>query len=166
MANATAQLNTYRQSPRKVRLLADLVRGKKVNQAIDTLKFANKRAAQPMVKLIESALANAKTLGLNADHLVVDKITVDGGQILYRSLPMARGRAFRMRKRTSHVFVSLSERSDVTGAAAKIESKPKKTKAPVKGEASEMPVVHAAKDVKAETKSSHVKAPAKRGKNK
>ena len=50
---------------------------------------------------------------MNTDQLVVEKITVDGGQVLYRRLPMSRGRAFRMRKRTSHVLVSLSERSDV-----------------------------------------------------
>lgn len=166
MANATAQLHTYRQSPRKVRLLADLVRGKQVGQALSTLKFANKRATGPIIKLIESAIANAKVQGMNADQLVVEKITVDAGQILYRRLPMSRGRAFRMRKRTSHVLVSLSERSDVKGEKVVIESKSKKAKSPAKGEVTEMEVKHAAKDVVAETKTSHVKAPVKRTKNK
>lgn len=166
MERATAQLNTYRQSPRKVRLLAGLVRGKKVSQALTALQFANKRAANPISTLIESAVANAKVKGMNIDALIVEKITVDGGQILYRRLPMSRGRAFRMRKRTSHVLVSLSEGSNVTGAAVKTESKAKKAKTPVKGEVKEMPVKHAAKDVAAETKTSHVKAPAKRTKNK
>ncbi|HLP44195.1 MAG TPA: 50S ribosomal protein L22 [Candidatus Nanoarchaeia archaeon] len=166
MNTATAKLNTYRQSPRKVRLLADLVRGKKVNQALTTLKFANKRASAEIIKLIESAVANAKSQGLNTDALVVEKITVDGGQILYRRLPMSRGRAFRMRKRTSHVFVSLMEKDGVKGAEAKIESKPKKAKAPVKGDVEAKEVKHAARDVAAETKTSHIKAPAKRTKNK
>lgn len=166
MNTATAKLNTYRQSPRKVRLLADLVRGKKVNQALTTLKFANKRASAEIIKLIESAVANAKSQGLNTDALVVEKITVDGGQILYRKLPMSRGRAFRMRKRTSHVLVSLMEKDGVKGAEATIESKPKKAKAPVKGDVEAKEVKHAAKDVAAETKTSHIKAPAKRTKNK
>ncbi len=109
MKSATAQLNTYRQSPRKVRIVADLVRGKRVAQAITTLKFANKRATGPIIKLIESAVANAKSLGLNADSLVVDKITVNAGQTLKRSMPMSRGRAFQIQKRTSHVMVSVAE---------------------------------------------------------
>ncbi len=88
MEAATAQLNTYRQSPRKVRLLADLVRGKSASQALSTLKFANKRATNPLATLIESAIANAKNRGLNVDSLVVDKITVNAGAILYRRLPM------------------------------------------------------------------------------
>ena len=167
MANATAQLHTYRQSPRKVRLLADLVRGKGVNQALSVLKFANKRATGPIIKLIESAVANAKVQGMNTDQLVVEKITVDGGQVLYRRLPMSRGRAFRMRKRTSHVLVSLSERSDVKAEKVVIGSKPKRVaKSPAKGEVAEMEVKHAEKDVAAETKTSHVKAAAKRTKNK
>ncbi len=168
MANATAQLHTYRQSPRKVRLLADLVRGKQVNQALSTLKFANKRATGPIIKLIESAVANAKVQGMNTDQLVVEKITVDGGQTLYRRLPMSRGRAFRMRKRTSHVLVSLSERSDVKGANP-VPQKSRaagKAKSPAKGEVAQMEVKHSAKDVAVETKTSHVKAPTKRTKNK
>lgn len=135
METVTAKLNTYRQSPRKVRLLADLVRGKKADQAISTLKFAGKRAAGPMVKLIESAVANAKNKGLNTESLVVDRITVDGGAILYRSMPMSRGRAFRIRKRTSNVFVSLVEKADKPAevkAEKKTATKPKKAKTSAK----------------------------------
>lgn len=109
MQNATAKLNTYRQSPRKVRLLADLVRGKKVSQALTTLRFATKRGAKPVITLIESAVANAKTLGLNTDNLVISEITVNGGQTLKRSNSVSRGRAFRINKRTSHVHVTLKE---------------------------------------------------------
>ncbi len=166
MNSATAQLNTYRQSPRKVRLLADLVRGKKVSQALTTLKFANKRATGPVIKLIESAVANAKNMGMNTDALIVDQITVNAGQILYRSLPMSRGRAFKMRKRTSHIHVSLSEKDGVKGADVKMESKPKKSKSPAKGAVEAMPVKHAAKDVAGETKTSHIAPKAKRTKNK
>lgn len=125
MKSATAQLNTYRQSPRKVRLIADLVRGKQVAQALTTLRFANKRAAGPIIKLIESAAANAKNLGLNPDSLVVSAIAVNAGQVLKRSMPMSRGRAFGIHKRTSRVLVSVSE------ADVKAE-KPKKTVKPAK----------------------------------
>ncbi len=111
MNTATAQLNNYRQSPRKVRLVADLVRGKKVEQAISALQFADKKAALPIEKLLRSALSNAKNLNLETENLVVKSVTVNSGKILYRSLPMARGRAFRMRKRTSKVVVVLGEKA-------------------------------------------------------
>lgn len=110
MTTAKAELNNYRQAPRKVRLIAGLVRGKRVPAAVAALQFAGKKAAAPIQKLIQSAVANAKAGGMNADELVVSKITVDGGAILYRSLPMAHGRAFRMRKRTSKVLVELTEK--------------------------------------------------------
>lgn len=110
MNTATAQLNNYRQSPRKVRLVADLIRGKKVEQAISALQFADKKAAIPFEKLLRSALSNAKNLNLDAENLVVHSVTVNAGKILYRSLPMARGRAFPMRKRTSKVVVVLGEK--------------------------------------------------------
>lgn len=112
MESSIAHLNTYRQSPRKVRLLADLVRGQKVSLAVTTLRFASKRASMPIIKLIESAVANAKNKGLNTDLLIVDKITVNAGEILHRSMPMSRGRAFRIKKRTSRVSVSLVEKAE------------------------------------------------------
>lgn len=125
MEFATAQLNTYRQAPRKVRLLADLVRGKTTAQALSALKFADKRAKGPLATLIESAIANAKNKGMNADALIVDRVTVDGGATLYRRLPMSRGRAFTKRKRTSHIFVSVSEKAPIE----KTEKTVKKAKA-------------------------------------
>jgi large subunit ribosomal protein L22 len=129
MEFATAQLNTYRQAPRKVRLLADLVRGKTTAQAILALKFADKRAAGPVLTLLESAIANAKNKGMNADALIVDRVTVNGGATLYRRLPMSRGRAFTKRKRTSHIFVSVSEKGSVAKADA-VEKADKEPKAP------------------------------------
>lgn len=112
MTTATAQLNNYRQSPRKVRVVAGLARGKSVPNAIIALEFAGKKAALPIRKLIESAVANAKNGGMDVDKLVVSKITVDAGATLFRSLPMSRGRAFRMKKRTCAVFVELAEKAD------------------------------------------------------
>ena len=110
MAQAKAQLNNYRQSPRKVRLMADLVRGKKIDDAITTLSFIPKRAALPIEKLLSSALANAKNLSMSADDLIVKEIKVDAGSTLYRSQPRSyKGGVSTVRKRTSHVSVVLSE---------------------------------------------------------
>jgi large subunit ribosomal protein L22 len=131
MQTASAQLNTYRQAPRKVRLLADLVRGKRVDVALATLRFANKRATGPIIKLLESAIANAKNMGLNTETLVVSTIAVNGGNILYRRLPMSRGRAFTKRKRTSHITVSVSApvANGEKAAEVKAEVAPKTKKA-------------------------------------
>lgn len=108
MAEAKAQLTNYRQSPRKVRVVANLVRGKSVGEAFDLLTFVPKRAGLPLKKLLSSAVDNAKNLSLNG-NLIVKEIKVDSGKILYRRLPMAHGRAFPMRKRTSKVSITVSE---------------------------------------------------------
>ncbi len=111
MAEAKATLSNYRQSPRKVRVVADLVRGKSAEDAVITLSFVPKRSSGPIQKLINSAIANAKNLSIPVENLVVKEISVDGGKILYRRLPMSRGRAFTIRKRTSHVTLTLAERA-------------------------------------------------------
>jgi len=105
---AKATLRMYRQSPRKVRLIADTIRGKKIADALTILRFADKRAAGPVEKLVKSALANAKDNGIKEEGLVVSKITVDGGRILYRRRARARGSAAPIRKRTSHIQVELT----------------------------------------------------------
>jgi large subunit ribosomal protein L22 len=105
-----AVLKNYRQSPRKVRLLADLVRGKKVAQALEALSFMNKRAAEPVMKLINSAVANAKHEGVDAKNLFVKSITVDKGMVLKRIMPRARGSAARILKRSSHIAVELGSK--------------------------------------------------------
>lgn len=110
MAEARASLSNYRQSPRKVRVVADLVRGKKVEDALVTLSFTTKRGAGPLGKLLSSALANAKNLSLPVEKLVVKSITVDGGAILYRRRPRSRGMANPIRKRTSHINIVLAEK--------------------------------------------------------
>mgnify|MGYP003393051443 CR=1 FL=1 len=117
MERATAELNNHRQSPRKVRLLAGLVRGKSVESAINTLMFAEKKAAAPIKKLIESALSSAKNRGMDPKNLIVKEITVNAGATLMRRRPMSRGRAFAIKKRVSNVFVALE-----TGPAPKVKA--------------------------------------------
>jgi large subunit ribosomal protein L22 len=110
MSQAKAQLSNYRQSPRKVRLVADMVRGKKVSDALDILEFAPKRAAGPVKKLLSSAISNAKNLSLPTETLVVKKIEVGAGPTLYRRRPVSRGAAHPIRKRTSHVSITLESK--------------------------------------------------------
>ncbi len=105
-----AILKNYRQSPRKVRLVADVVRGKKVVDAIATLRFVDKRVAGPFAKVIESALANAVQTGKNPERLFIKKVAVDKGTVLKRSMPRARGTASRINKRNSHISVELGEK--------------------------------------------------------
>ena len=102
-----AVLKNYRQSPRKVRLLADLVRGKKVKDALNTLSFVEKRAAEPFAKVIRSAAANAAQTGANPDNLKITKVAVDKGIVYKRMMPRARGSASRINKRNSHITVEL-----------------------------------------------------------
>ena len=118
----TAKLNNYRQSPRKVRLVANLVKGKKVDDALDILNFAGKRASLPLKRLIESAISNAKNnFNLDKESLFVKEFRVDGGAILYRRMPRARGTAYPIRKRTSHVSVLLESKQvkDVKSSKSK-----------------------------------------------
>ena len=106
-----AILKNYRQSPRKVRLLADVVRGKKVSEALAVLKFVDKRAAGPFAKVIASAVANAVATGKSAENLIIKKVSVDKGTVLKRSMPRARGSASKINKRNSHIAVELSEKN-------------------------------------------------------
>lgn len=109
MQEAKAQLKSYRQSPRKVRLVAKSIRGKKVSEVLANLSFTAKRAADPLHKLISSAVANAKEKSMPVENLVIKELKVDEGSILYRRRPRSRGMANPIRKRTSHVSVTLSE---------------------------------------------------------
>jgi len=105
-----ATLKNYRQSPRKVRLVTDLIKGKTLAEAVTLLKFNIKRASDPIAKLISSAAANAQKQGENPNELIVKNITVDEGITMHRSMPRARGSAFRIRKRSSHVTVTLDKK--------------------------------------------------------
>ncbi|MFA5934719.1 MAG: 50S ribosomal protein L22 [Candidatus Paceibacterota bacterium] len=102
----TAKLNDYRQSPRKVRLVATLIKGKKVEEAKNSLSFLIKRAAKPLSDLLDSAIANAEhNFNITADKLFVKEFRVDEGVVLKRRMPRARGMAYPIKKRTSHVFI-------------------------------------------------------------
>lgn len=107
----TASLKNYRQSPRKVRLVANLIKGKKVTDAINMLEVVTKRSAGPLSTLINSAVANAKNnFNIEKDNLFIKEMRVDGGVVMKRSMPRARGSAFPIKKRTSHVMVVLDNK--------------------------------------------------------
>ncbi|KKT44755.1 MAG: ribosomal protein L22 [Parcubacteria group bacterium GW2011_GWA2_44_15] len=107
----TAKLNTYRQSPRKVRLVSDLVKGRSVTDALRFLLVTTKVAALPLRKLIVSAVKNAKSkFDIDEKSLYIKDFRVDAGATLKRSMPRARGSAFPILKRTCHVTLFLEER--------------------------------------------------------
>ena len=102
-----------RTSPTKLRLVADLIRKKPVNDARVILQFTNKRAALTLQKVLDSAIANAENNEeLDAENLVVHKVFVDGGPTMKRFTPRARGRASSILKRTSHVTVVVKPREE------------------------------------------------------
>lgn len=114
-------LKNYRQSPRKVRLVADAVRGKNVAIALRDLAFITKRATDPLAKLIKSAVANAKNnSNVSEENLFIKEIQVNKGIVMKRIMPRARGSAARINKRTSHVSVTLEEKAP---KAAKVKAK-------------------------------------------
>lgn len=106
----TAKARYVRVSPRKARLVTDLVRGKKVGEALNVLAFTQKAFAKTLTKLINSAVANVQqNKQMDVDTLMVKRISVDGGPTLKRFMPRAQGRATMIRKRTSHITVVLDE---------------------------------------------------------
>jgi large subunit ribosomal protein L22 len=95
-------------TPMKARRVVNLVRGKSVDEALAILKFAPQAASEPVAKVVASAAANAQNnLGLNPNTLVIAKAYVDEGTTLKRFQPRAQGRAFRIRKRTSHITIEV-----------------------------------------------------------
>lgn len=109
---ATASLRSLRVAPQKVRLVADLIRGKQVEEALNILLFTEKRSAKSLEKLLRSAVANADQRGgVDVDSLYVGAVFVDGGPTMKRYRPRAMGRAGPILKRTSHVTIGLEERS-------------------------------------------------------
>ncbi len=108
-----ATLSNYRQSPRKVRSVANVVKGKKVSEALSALSFMPKRAAAPIQKLILSAVSNAG--GSDRNSLFIKELRVDGGVVMKRSMPRAFGRASTIHKRTSHVSVLLDDVKNMKG---------------------------------------------------
>lgn len=124
-----AKAKFIRMSPRKVRLVAGIVRGMEARKALDQLQFANKLAAKPIIKLINSAIANAvNNFELDKSNLFVKEITIDEGPTLKRWMPKARGRATPIRKKTSHINLLLAELVESGKKAAKAQ----KIEAPIK----------------------------------
>ncbi len=109
MKTAQATLKNFRQAPRKMRMVVNAVRGKKVSDVLVNLDFIAKKGSLPVKNLILSALANAKNLDIPTENLIIKTIKVDGGAIMYRRRPASRGSAHPIRKRTSSVFVELGE---------------------------------------------------------
>ena len=147
-----AKLKTYRQSARKVRLLAREISGKPVDQARADLNVASKRVAPVLLKLLASAEANAKDRKVDSEGLYIKSIWVDEGPTMFRMMPRAHGRAFVIRKRTCHINMVLAPRevSEGTKPEDTVESKEGsatedsgKKKAPAKGKISNKKAVSA-----------------------
>ena len=115
---AVARLRNYPTSPRKMRLLADIVRGVDVENALNTLKFSPKHNSVAMEKLLMSAIANWRVKNEGVDvaeaNLYVKTIMVDGGRMLKRMRPAPQGRAYRVRKRSNHITIVVDSRNAVT----------------------------------------------------
>lgn len=108
--STTARLRHVRMTPRKMRVVANQIRGMQASKAVEFLTFCRRRAARPLLKLIKSALANADQKGdVDVDNLQVRTIEVDQGPSFKRWMPRARGMATPILKRTSHVSVVLEE---------------------------------------------------------
>lgn len=108
---AKAVTRNVRISPQKARLVADLIRGKQVEEALQVLRFTEKKAARILAKTLRSAIANAAdTQNVDPDALYVKRTYVDGGTTVKRFTPRAHGRATPIRKRTSHLTVVVDER--------------------------------------------------------
>jgi large subunit ribosomal protein L22 len=105
---ARARLRFLRMSPRKVKIVTDLIRGKRATEAVNILKFTPNAAAKPILKLLNSAIANATNnskMKVNVDDLVVKEVIVGNGPIMKRIMPRARGVAYRINKRMSHITI-------------------------------------------------------------
>lgn len=122
MVESIARVRHIRITPQKARRVVDLVRGKNAQEALAILKFAPQAAAEPVFKLVASAIANARVkadkenLRLNEDELVIARAFVDEGATLKRFRPRAQGRAFRINKRTSHITVVVATADELAAA--------------------------------------------------
>ncbi len=130
MTKQTATLRYLRMAPRKVRLVADVIRGLSVNEAEAQLVMQRKRAAKPLLKLLRSAMANAKNNSkVSLEGLYVEAIKVDGGPMLKRFLPRARGSASPIQKKMSHVTLTLAHGAHIKPARFSIVVPKKKKEA-------------------------------------
>ncbi len=127
---AVAKLRNYPTSPRKMRLLADLIRGQRVDLVLAELEHNPKHPAVPLRKLVLSAISNWKRVNETGDEtgLIVKTIYVDGGRTLKRMRPAPQGRGYRVRKRSNHVTLIVDVAADNAKASKKTKAATKKTK--------------------------------------
>ena len=166
--SATAIARFVRVSPRKARRVIDLVRGRSVEDALDILRWAPQAASEPVAKVIASAAANAQNNnGLDPATLVVATVYADEGPTAKRIRPRAQGRAFRIRRRTSHITVVVEsrpakdQRSAKSTRARRAEASKAAAKAPAKKAPAKKAPANKAPAKKAAAKSAATKAPAK-----
>ena|SRR3989344_7133067 len=146
MNQVTAKLNYLHIAPRKVRLVANALRGLSVNEAEAQLLFRPQRSSEPLLKLLRSAVANAKnSQKLNADKLVIEAIQVNQGPMLKRFMPRAMGRATPIHKKMSHVILVLAEKEKTPVSRFQI-SAAKKVKSPKKESKEKKPKLEIQKD--------------------
>jgi len=164
---AVAKLRNYPTSPRKMRLLADLIRGKKVDKVLAILEHNSKHPAVPLRKLVLSAINNWKQKNEDGDvhELTVKTIMVDGGRTLKRMRPAPQGRGYRVRKRSNHVTVIVDYPPVVTEELIKEVIKGEETKE-VKEIAEELETLAAAKEAKPKKRASKKTAPKEEGETK
>ena len=166
--SATAVARFVRVSPTKARRVIDLVRGKSVTEALDILRWAPQAASEPVAKVIASAAANAQNNnGLDPSTLVVATVYADDGPTAKRIRPRAQGRAFRIRRRTSHITVIVESRPSRDGrgsqsASAARARRAQASKAAGTAPAKKAPAKKAAADTAPAKKASADKAPAKK----
>ncbi|KKQ23330.1 50S ribosomal protein L22 [Candidatus Wolfebacteria bacterium RIFCSPLOWO2_01_FULL_38_11] len=121
MKTQIAKLNYLRMAPRKVRLIASSLKGLAVNEAEAHLLISPKKAGEPLLKLLRSAISNSKQKELKTENLFIKEIRVDQGPMLKRYMPRAQGRATPIQKKTSHIILVLAESEKIKGPRFKIE---------------------------------------------
>jgi large subunit ribosomal protein L22 len=128
---AVARVRHIRVTPMKARRVVNLIRGKQASEAMAILKFAPQQASDPIFKLVQSAVANAKVLAdkqnlsIDEDDLFVSRAFVDEGTTLKRFMPRAQGRAFKILKRTSHITIVVATPDELAGNKASAGSRSK-----------------------------------------
>lgn len=160
-----AHLRNIRISPRKVRVVAALVRGRNVSDAKTQLTFLMRKAALPIIKLIDSAVANAvHNAKLDPKELYISEIFVNEGQTLKRGMPRARGSSYTIRKRMSHISLTLSEKKDrnMTRASKPVSAKKKARVMPAK-KTNDTAKKADQKETKSKKTETHEKKPAAKG---
>jgi large subunit ribosomal protein L22 len=161
--SATAVARFVRMSPTKARRVIDLVRGKSVAEALDILRWAPQEASEPVAKVIASAAANAQNNdGLDPSTLVVATIHADEGPTAKRIRPRAQGRAFRIRKRTSHITVIVESRPSREDRGSAQSARSRRAQGSKAAAAKKAPATKATAESKAPEKAPAKKAPAKK----